>query len=276
MSTYKSMTTRAPFTRMAAWVREPCNHARACVRAPRKLPGHLLPGKLPALQTPSWHSCSSRRAQGHAALGPGGEGAPDGAASGQQREQEQQEPWQLMGRVVQEQAIDLGKEAEATLIRSAAQLKTMQLGISEAEFESRLGQLLTLLPGLSDRLLSLKTDLLLQLCSEPDAVASRLITLKSLYPAANLNQMIYKRPEMLTAAGWAGVEAGSAKLRETFGEGPHLDALVQAQPLLLVPQVDTLLSEITRLVPGSCPKAVLLSNPSIVPSLMSNRGLSLW
>jgi len=147
-----------------------------------------------------------------------------------------------------------------------------------------LRQLLTLLPDLGDRLLTLKPDLLLELVADPHEVAARLVKLKQMFPAANLTMMVYRRPVMLTAGAWVGVLEGSEKLRVLFGDGGgggpaadgRLDALVTAQPLLLVGDVDVLLAEMRRLLPGTDPRDVLLSDPGIVTSLMDNRSLSLW
>lgn len=73
----------------------------------------------------------------------------------------------------------------ATLQKLAAQ----KAEISEAELESQLINLVNLLPGVQYRIASMKVEQLLNLLSDRESVAERLLVLKLIFPSAGLQSL---------------------------------------------------------------------------------------
>eukprot|EP00798_Chlamydomonas_sp_ICE-L_P028411 gene28411-31551_t len=175
-----------------------------------------------------------------------------------------EEPWALMGRVIQEESIPLGSSERRALILSAATAKS---GLSEEEFDNRVKALLQLLPNIgdemallqllpdiADRLLVLKPDLLIALCLAtnriaermiklkimfPSANSSSMIKLKIMFPSANCSSMVSKRPDMLLDSEWPGVLEGSKKLADMQdGSGSAADREAQTQSIVHSAKLD--------------------------------------
>ncbi|KAJ9511376.1 hypothetical protein QJQ45_029808 [Haematococcus lacustris] len=140
-------------------------------------------------------------------------------------------------------------------------------GLSPVEVEQRLGALLALLPDLApstaDLVARVKPSLLWQLAEDPHRLAQRILWLREQYPAANVSAMVAQRPAMMVEPGWEGVLEGAQKLQAMFPE-VRLDSLVASQPLLLVPEVDELIGEMERLMPGVDAWLCLQRNPGLV------------
>ncbi|KAL6750946.1 hypothetical protein V8C86DRAFT_2794599 [Haematococcus lacustris] len=187
------------------------------------------------------------------------------------------QPWALMGRMVSPEQIGLSVEAARQAL-VPSELSRLS-GLSPVEVEQRLGALLVLLPDLApstaDLVARVKPSLLWQLAEDPHRLAQRILWLREQYPAANVSAMVAQRPAMMVEPGWEGVLEGAQKLQAMFPEA-RLDSLVASQPLLLVPEVDELIGEMERLLPGRDPLAALHSSPSLLLNVMSNRSLSLW
>ncbi|GIL50541.1 hypothetical protein Vafri_6714 [Volvox africanus] len=197
-------------------------------------------------------------------------------ASGSSGRDSDPPPWALMGRMVPADSIALTTDQKQVLITSAAARLS---GLDTDAFDAQLQELLLLLPDMRSRLLSLKPSILVELCEDTRAVAYKLIQLREMFPDANVSIIIAKRPTLLTAAEWPGVEGAHRKLREMFPEG-GLGQMVTQQPLLLVEEVDQLVEELGRLMPasssGCSPQQLIRSNPDLILMVASNRGLSLW
>ncbi|EFJ44519.1 hypothetical protein VOLCADRAFT_95232, partial [Volvox carteri f. nagariensis] len=171
-------------------------------------------------------------------------------------------PWALMGRMVPADRIALSSEQKQMLITSAAARLS---GLDTAAFDAQLQELLLLLPDIRSRLLSLKPAILVELCSDTRGVAYKLVQLREMFPDANVSVIIAKRPTLLTAAEWPGVEVAHRKLGTMFPEG-GLGQMVTQQPLLLVEDVDEVVGELERLMPGSgrSGRGLLRSNPDLL------------
>ncbi|GIL81110.1 hypothetical protein Vretimale_12785 [Volvox reticuliferus] len=177
-------------------------------------------------------------------------------------------PWALMGRMVPADSIALTTDQKQVLITSAAARLS---GLDTDAFDAQLQELLLLLPDMRSRLLSLKPSILVELCGDTRAVAYKLIQLREMFPDANVSIIIAKRPTLLTSAEWPGVEAAHRKLQELFPEG-GLGQMVTQQPLLLVEEVDQLVAELGRLMPGVDVRIMLLRNPGVVTQVQRGPG----
>ncbi|KAJ9511506.1 hypothetical protein QJQ45_029835 [Haematococcus lacustris] len=175
-------------------------------------------------------------------------------------------PWALMGRMVSPEQLGLSVEAARQQALGPSELIRLS-GLSPVEVEQRLGALLALLPDLApstaDLVARVKPSLLWQLAEDPHRLAQRILWLREQYPAANVSAMVAQRPAMMVEPGWEGVLEGARKLEAMFPEA-RLDSLVASQPLLLVPEVDELIGEMERLMPGVDAWLCLQRNPGLV------------
>ncbi|WIA23702.1 hypothetical protein OEZ85_000392 [Tetradesmus obliquus] len=232
-----------------------------------------------------------------------------------------------MGRVVSSSRLSLGQGGRQRLVLIAA---AQIAGVSAETMEGRMQELLLLLPDLSSLLPSLHPRVLAALGSDTQGVAQKLIKLRLLFPAADVSQMISRRPTLLLDEHFEQVEEARAKLVARLapqpgssssdsssssdaaqpnmlgttggsssseqgpqanaaataaaaaaaaagvmvgggaGTTPLLDGLVSRQPLLLVRDVDCLLDELERLMPGTRVLSLLQNNPDML--LMVQRG----
>ncbi|GLC53648.1 hypothetical protein PLESTB_000772400 [Pleodorina starrii] len=177
-------------------------------------------------------------------------------------------PWALMGRMIPADRIALSAEQKQVLISSAAARLS---GLDPEAFDAKLQELLLLLPDLRTRLLTLKPAILVELCSDTRGVAYKLVALREMFPDANVSMMLAKRPTLLTEAEWAGVGTAHRKLGEMFPEG-GLGQMVTQQPLLLVEEVDEVVGELERLMPGVDVRIMLLRNPGVVTQVQRGPG----
>ncbi|GBF89686.1 hypothetical protein Rsub_02856 [Raphidocelis subcapitata] len=79
-------------------------------------------------------------------------------------------------------------------------------------------------------------------------------------------------------SGGGGSGSGSGSGDDALGTSAAVDALVCQQPLLLCEDLEALLAELQRLLPGTGTDAAaaLARHPGLADRLVSNRGLSLW
>ncbi|KAK9842509.1 hypothetical protein WJX81_003300 [Elliptochloris bilobata] len=138
--------------------------------------------------------------------------------------------------------------------------------------EEQLALLREMLPELLDRLELLKASLVLSLVSDTAGVAAKLVQLKGLLPLTDVPALVARHTGLLhrsPAAMAASLEALRAALG---GDAARAEALVAQEPALLGADVDALLDEVRRLVPGQDPMNFLVANPGMVLS-MAQAGL---
>ncbi|WIA44192.1 hypothetical protein OEZ86_010515 [Tetradesmus obliquus] len=129
--------------------------------------------------------------------GRGGQGLSDSQA------------WALMGRVVSSERLSLGQGGRQRLVLIAA---AQIAGVSAETMEGRMQELLLLLPDLSSLLPSLHPRVLAALSADTQGVAQKLIKLRLLFPAADVSQMISRRPTLLLDEHFEQVEEARTKL----------------------------------------------------------------
>ena len=95
-------------------------------------------------------------------------------------------------------------------------------GLPYEDFEARLQRLLTLLPFLQPRIPRMQPRLLAALAADPEGLASRLIQLKVLLPAADVGAIVTQRPSLLLLpeAAAAAATATSVILMAATPEAP--------------------------------------------------------
>lgn len=148
-------------------------------------------------------------------------------------------------------------------------------GWTEEEYGERVLELVTLVPVILEPAQRFPAALLLALLSDTDGIASRLISLKQLFPAADVFRIVSKRPRLLLEEEFSGAEIAAVKLRQLFPE-TDVSVLAEKAPLLLVEDVDDIVADLRRLLGKSEVEPDLVASPALISSVCCNRGLSIW
>jgi hypothetical protein len=155
-------------------------------------------------------------------------------------------PWALLGRVVKEDSIRplMNQDSiQQGLIRSAAARAS---NLELEDFESRLTDLLVIMPFLQPRLVRMKPALLAALAADVVKTAERVITLKDmLNDGANIESILSQRPSLLLDEDWPKIPLALASLRKFYDDVVIAD-MASAEPILLVENVDSILRELER------------------------------
>lgn len=189
-------------------------------------------------------------------------------------------PWALMGRVMKEDSIRplMNQDSiQQGLIRSAAARAS---NLELEDFESRLADLLIIMPFLQPRLVRMKPALLAALATDVVKTAERVIQLKNMLDdGANIESILSQRPSLVLNEDWPKIPLALASLRKYYDD-VAIAEMASAEPILLVENVDSILRELERLVPSSVQMldspAMLRSNPNLASQVKGLRDLSLW
>lgn len=111
----------------------------------------------------------------------------------------------------------------AIKITSLQRIAASELGCSAQELEGRLKEILDVLPMLSERVHTMKPEVLGKLCAKPEQIAQRLVELKTIFPGANVEQMAVKQPELLLSADLTSISAAVEQLHCYLPQGVDID-----------------------------------------------------
>lgn len=92
--------------------------------------------------------------------------------------------------------------------------------------ERRFLELAAILPGINDRMHTVKADLLAKLLSDPSKIAERLLQLKSIFPAANVQQMALRDFGLILTKSVAEIAQAAKELKEVLPSGVDIDRCV--------------------------------------------------
>jgi len=127
--------------------------------------------------------------------------------------------------------------------------------------DQRLDTLSALIPGLSIKLNKLQANLVLQLAKDPDSVAQRLLSLKQCLPGADLAAMLWSCPWLFSKPSLEEIDGQLERLKDRL-KGVRIDVLVETEPAVLLCDIDRVLDDIRRLLPGEDdPSLVFVSDP---------------
>lgn len=127
--------------------------------------------------------------------------------------------------------------------------------------DQRLDTLSALIPDLSIKLNKLQANLVLQLAKDPDAVAHRLLSLKQRLPGADLATMLWSCPWLFSKPSLEEIDGQLERLNNRL-KGVRIDVLVETEPAVLLCDIDKVLGDIRRLLPGEDdPVMVFVSAP---------------
>ncbi|PRW60757.1 ATP-dependent zinc metalloprotease FTSH mitochondrial [Chlorella sorokiniana] len=137
-----------------------------------------------------------------------------------------------------------------------------QLDVTMAELEERVAELALLLPDLYSKLDKLQAKLVLALVRDLPTTTQRILALREALPSLNLSALLAQYPWMLVKLTAEDVQAALARLAAALGPQVNVERLVEAEPMFLLADIDAVLGELQRLMPGKDPVAVLLADPS--------------
>ncbi|GIL75622.1 hypothetical protein Vretimale_15148 [Volvox reticuliferus] len=148
-----------------------------------------------------------------------------------------------------------------------------RLGCTTREVESRAEQLGRLLPDLLTRMECTRVDILEPLLADLPGLTAQLIGLRECLPGVNLSQLVAKHPRLLRE--FKDPAALAARLDELRGALPGINVpvLVAEEPHLLYCDINQVLYNCRRIVPGCDPVKLLISQPQMVLSAVE-AGLS--
>ena len=137
-----------------------------------------------------------------------------------------------------------------------------QLSLTLPQLEERLAELSLLLPALVAKLDRLEAKLVLHLVTDLPAITQHILELRQLLPCLDLNALLADSPWLLTQVSPEFVQRQLAELAQALPPIVDIERLVAAEPMLLRADIQAVLADLRRLMPGQDPVSVLLSNPS--------------
>jgi hypothetical protein len=166
-----------------------------------------------------------------------------------------------------------GWNAESKLLL-AKTVVARELGVSVETVTSRLASLALLLPSLATRFDTLRPGDLARLAAAPD-VAGKLVSLRRVFPRADLQAMLAKRPGLLLMPS-EEIADRAAALRLLM-PGVDVDACAAEQPRLLDVEVTRkALAELGRLISGQDPVLALARDTSLMSMVDSGEDMILY
>lgn len=102
-------------------------------------------------------------------------------------------------------------------------MAAQQLQCSEQELDRQFADLTSLLPGINERMATIKADCLAKLVENPARVAERLTQLKAIFPRANVQQMVLRDFNLLLAESADGIARAAEELREFLPSSVQID-----------------------------------------------------
>lgn len=142
-----------------------------------------------------------------------------------------------------------------------------ELEVEEEFVRKRLEVLQKLVPDLKKKLKVMKVGDLARLAVKVPDIANKLLTLKEIFPQANISHMVSNKPELLMED--TAVIAEKAKQLRVLLETDEIDRAVELNPTFLsIEQVEQAIEEISRLMPNVSPWVQFLAFPFLLfPSL---------
>mmetsp|Transcript_37029 Transcript_37029/g.104559 ORF Transcript_37029/g.104559 Transcript_37029/m.104559 type:complete len:261 (-) Transcript_37029:268-1050(-) len=193
-------------------------------------------------------------------------GSGGGSTSG-----ERNTPWNTIFSL-RERDLAGKNQGQEALMSEVALSNLARLGVSPEEAAQRLEQLAVLLPETFSKVHRLTPAVLSVLTKDLTEVARKLVQLKNVFPAANLDAMVSAYPQILDREPeQLGREA--AKVAEILGV-EEMDSLVEEYPRILDAEAVLEAMEMLRaLIPGSDPRKLLASEPTMMSRLERGRKL---
>jgi len=154
------------------------------------------------------------------------------------------------------------KNRDAAEIVEAARRK----GKSEEFVRGRLSELEALLPDLVN-LHKLKASDWVTVLNDVNAVAEKLVVIKSVFPKANAFAVVSRMPKLLLQST-ARVQQDAEEVRRALSSLPDPDAIIEAVPdLVHPPTLSRSLATLRASFPASDPLEILQKSPEVLYNL---------
>ena len=101
-----------------------------------------------------------------------------------------------------------------------------QLRCSEEHLEQQFAELIALLPGIREKMHTIKADKFASLVEDPAEIAERLIQLKAVFPKANVEQMVLRDFNLLSTRKVEEITHAAEELRKSLPSTVDIDRLV--------------------------------------------------
>jgi len=138
-----------------------------------------------------------------------------------------------------------------------------KLSVSDEEVDARLAELGTLVPDMVARMDRTRADILLAMVSDTSATMSKLMAMRDLLPGVNVSLLVSRWPQIMLDYTPESLKARLDDMRRVL-PGVRVEALVDLEPMMLKADLDKVLANIRRIMPGHDPVAVLLAQPAMV------------
>ncbi len=102
-----------------------------------------------------------------------------------------------------------------------------QLKCSEEQIEQQYAELTALLPGIRERMQTIKADKFAALVESPANIAERLIQLKAIFPGANVEQMVLRDFNLLLTSSIQDIAESARELRRLLPYTVQIDRQAQ-------------------------------------------------
>jgi len=157
--------------------------------------------------------------------------------------------------------------------RLAVRVVARDAGLPEVEIQGLLADLERVAPGLAPRFGRMKVADLARLATRVEDVAQRMVQLRFLFPTADLNQLVCRRPGVLLDPA-EELEACVARVRAALASPrvrpADVDRVCQAHPYFLdADAVEAAVSEVARLFPKEDAARRLVNEPALLLQVQS-------
>ncbi|KAL4549544.1 hypothetical protein Ndes2526B_g04552 [Nannochloris sp. 'desiccata'] len=127
----------------------------------------------------------------------------------------------------------------------------------------KMKELAAVCPDMVNKLDKLKANLVLALVRDTEKVAERMIALTSVLPGSNVSKMVSSNIWLLRQPSPEILANKLENLRKKL-PNVNLERLIEAEPRLLLADIDEVLSELQRLLPGADPVKLVATHAGMV------------
>lgn len=132
--------------------------------------------------------------------------------------------------------------------------------------EQKLQELVDIIPDLAEKVDRIKANIVIELISDTQAVAQKLLDLRNLLPDINISKLLAQYPYLIAQLEPAKVSQQLHILRAEL-PGKDINDLLQREPLMLKANIKLALQELERLNTGRDPADFLFISPGLVLSM---------
>lgn len=188
--------------------------------------------------------------------------APDTQQGASRAHEERPPPWSF-GFQTNERYLKWDESAQRQLLKLHVAAK---LDKEVSWVEDKLQELASIIPDLEGKMDRMKADIVMQLVSDTQAVAQRVLDVHALLPNVNASKLLAQYPHLIFKLELGKLSQQLHLLRKEL-PGKDIDDLIQREPLMLTANIKYALEELKRLTPAKAHAEFLFKNPGLVLSM---------